>query len=112
MKAANKGAKTPAELPEGRASTKGNSQDQSTYRTQGRVSVSQAVERIRQAATRKPQEKLTALLHHITTDALRCAFYDLKKTASAGVVGIPVKWNSVSGDLEHGFRRSGTLVGA
>ena len=64
MKAANKGAKAPAELPEGRASTKGNSQDQSTYRTQGRVSVSQAVERIRQAATRKPQEKLTALLHH------------------------------------------------
>ena len=30
MKAANKGAKAPAELPEGRASTKGNSQDQST----------------------------------------------------------------------------------
>ena len=28
------------------------------------------------------------------------------------LVGIPVKWNSVSGDLEHGFRRSGTLVGA
>ena len=25
-------------------------------------------------------------------------------------LGIPVKWNSVSGDLEHGFRRSGTLV--
>ena len=88
MKAANKGAKAPAELPEGRASTKGNSQDQSTYRTQGRGSVSQAVERIRQAATRKPQEKLTALLHHITTDALRCAFYDLKKTASAGVDGM------------------------
>ena len=79
MKAANKGAKAPAELPEGRASTKGNSQDQSTYRTQGRGSVSQAVERIRQAATRKPQEKLTALLHHITTDALRCAFYDLRR---------------------------------
>ena len=28
------------------------------------------------------------------------------------LMGIPVKWNSVSGDLEHGFRRSGTLVGA
>ena len=27
-------------------------------------------------------------------------------------IPIPVKWNSVSGDLEHGFRRSGTLVGA
>ena len=92
MKAANKGAKAPAELLEGRASTKGNSQDQSTYRTQGRESVSQAVERIRQAATRKPQEKLTALLHHITTAALRCAFYDLQKTASAGVDGLV--WNT------------------
>ena len=30
----------------------------------------------------------------------------------AALVGIPVKWKSVSGDLEHGFRRSGTLVGA
>ena len=98
MKAANKGAKAPAELPEGRASTKGNSQDQSTYRTQGRGSVSQAVERIRQAVTRKPQEKLTALLHHITTDALRCAFYDLKKTASAGVDGLV--WTRYEDGLE------------
>ena len=98
MKAANKGAKAPAELPEGRASTKGNSQDQSTYRTQGRGSVSQAVERIRQAATRKPQEKLTALLHHITTDALRCAFYDLKKIASAGVDGLV--WTRYEDGLE------------
>ena len=88
LKAANKGAQTPAESPEGRASTKGNSRDQSTLRTQGRDGVSQAVERIRQAATRKPREKLTALLHHITTDALRCAFFDLKKTASAGVDGM------------------------
>ena len=98
MKAANKGAKAPAELPEGRASTKGNSQDQSTHRTQGRGSVSQTVERIRQAATRKPQEKLTALLHHITTDALRCAFYDLKKTASAGVDGLV--WTGYEDGLE------------
>ena len=27
-------------------------------------------------------------MHHITTDALRCAFYDLKRTASAGVDGL------------------------
>ena len=52
VKAANKGAQTPAESPEGRASTKGNLRDQSTHRTQGRDGVSQAVERIRQAATR------------------------------------------------------------
>ena len=92
LKAANKGVQTPAEPPEGRASTKGNPRDQSTLRTQGRDGVSQAVERVRQAATRKPQEKLTALMHHITTDALRCAFYDLKRTASAGVDGLV--WNT------------------
>ena len=98
MKAVNKGARAPAEPLEGRASTKGNPCDQSTYRTQGRDGVSQAVERIRQAATRKPQEKLTALLHHITTDALRCAFFDLEKTASAGVDG--VLWKAYADGLE------------
>ena len=60
--------------------------------------MSQAVERIRQAATRKPQEKLTALLHHITTDALRCAFFDLKKTASAGVDGMV--WSEYEAGLD------------
>ena len=40
VKAANKGAPTPAESPEGRASTKGNLRDQSTHRTQGRDGVS------------------------------------------------------------------------
>ena len=98
VKAANKGAQAPAEPPEGRASTKGNLRDQSTPRTQGRDGVSQAVERIRQAATRKPQEKLTALLHHITTDALRCAFYDLQKTASPGVDGLV--WREYEDGLE------------
>ena len=98
MKAANKGAKAPAEPLEGRASTKGNSHDQSTCRTQGRESVSQAVERIRQAATRKPREKLTALMHHVTLDALRCAFFDLKKTASAGVDGLT--WREYEDGLE------------
>ena len=98
MKAANKGAKAPAERLEGRASTKGTPQDQSTCRTQCRESVSQAVERIRQAATRNPQEKLTALLHHITTDVLLCAFFDLKKTASAGVDGLV--WSEYEDRLE------------
>ena len=49
VKAANKGARATAELPEGRASTKGNPGRQSTRRTQCRESVTQAVDRIRQA---------------------------------------------------------------
>ena len=50
--------------------------------------MSQAAERIRQAATRKPKEKLTALLHHITTEALEAAYFSLKKDAAAGVDGV------------------------
>ncbi len=98
MKAANKGAEAPAELLEGRASIKGNPQDQSTGRTQGRGTVSQAVERIRQAAKRNPKERLTALLHHITPDTLRWAYYSLKGGKAAGVDG--VTWEEYEEGLE------------
>ena len=97
-KAANKGAQAPAELTEGRTSTKGNPQDQSTGRTQGRGTVSQAVERIRQAVTRNSKERLTALLHHITPDTLRWAFYSLKSGKASGVDG--VLWEEYEEGLE------------
>ena len=54
-------------------------------RTQDRESVSQAVDRIRQFVQREPGVRLTALLHHITVDALRWAFFEMKKNAAAGV---------------------------
>src|SRR6516165_1789753 len=43
-----------AEPGERRAGTKGNADQQSTYRTQRRASVSQALERIRQVASARP----------------------------------------------------------
>ena len=95
VKSANKGTTVPAEPMEGRTATKGNPRGQSTHRTQGRDRMSQAAERIRQAATRKPKEKLTALLHHITTDVLEAAYFMLKPDATAGVDG--VKANPFSG---------------
>ena len=88
MRVANKGTSVPAEPTEGRAGTKGNPRGQCTHRTQRRARVTQAAERIRQAATRKPKEKLTALLHHITTEALDAAYFSLKKEAAAGVDGV------------------------
>ena len=88
MRAANKGTSVRAEPTEGRAGTKGNPRGQSTHRTQRRARVTHAAERIRQAATRKPKEKLTALLHHITTEALDAAYFSLKKEAAAGVDGV------------------------
>src|SRR6516165_5829773 len=49
VKPANKAEQSAAEPVEQRAETKGNANQQSACRTQSRVSVSQALERIRQA---------------------------------------------------------------
>ena len=85
VRAANKGARASAESPEERVSTKGNPERQSTRRTQCRASVPQAAARIRKAAERNPKERLTALFHHITPDALHRAFHALRRNAAAGV---------------------------
>ena len=50
--------------------------------------MSQAQARIRGAVTRNKKEKLTALLHHISVDAPRWAFLNLKKRAAPGVDGL------------------------
>src|SRR5437016_13113159 len=52
-KPTNKAVSTAAEPVERRAEAKGNASQQSTRRTQSRVSVSHALERIRQAVTKK-----------------------------------------------------------
>ena len=54
---------------------KGNANEQSTHRTQGRERVSQALERVRKAARLRKEEKFTALLHHVNVDLLREAFF-------------------------------------
>src|SRR6202022_2480181 len=63
-----------AEAVEPRAETKENAEQQSTCRTQGRESVSQALDRIRRIARTRKQEKFTALLHHISVELLEEAF--------------------------------------
>ena len=98
MKPANKGAAAPAEPTEPRAGPKGNPGSQSTRRARNRESVSQAADRIRQFVQREPRERPTALLHHVTVDALRWAFFDLKKDASAGADG--VTWGMYGEGLE------------
>src|SRR5512132_766503 len=61
-----------AEPVERRAGTKGNADQQSTYRAQDRISVEQALERIRKVARERRKERFTALLHHISTKNDRC----------------------------------------
>jgi len=87
-KPANKAASAVAELVEPRAGAKGNARQQSTRRTQCRERVTQALDRVRQAARRRKKEPLTALLHHVNTDTLQTAFYALKRKAAPGVDGM------------------------
>jgi RNA-directed DNA polymerase len=95
---ANKAALAAAELVERRAGTKGNADQQSTLRAQDRAGVSQALDRIRQAARHNKKERFTALLHHINPETLRLAFDALKKDAAPGVDG--VTWSDYEVDLE------------
>lgn len=87
VKLANKAAvsKAAAELVEPRAGTKGNTEQSHTRRTQCRGSVSQRLNRVRNAAKQRKKEKFTALLHHIDFDLLLESFLALKRTAAAGV---------------------------
>ena len=87
-KSANKGTPVPAEPVEPRTEPEGNLGGQSAHRTQRRASASPAADRIRQFVRREPRERLTALLHHVTVDALRRAFFELKRDAAAGADGM------------------------
>src|SRR6516225_4481072 len=89
---------TTAEPVEPRAETKGNADQQSTCRAQSRISVSQALERIRKVARERKKERFTALFHHISIDLLEEAFYELKEDAAPGVDRLT--WTDYEADLE------------
>jgi RNA-directed DNA polymerase len=98
VKPANKAERFAAELVEPRAGAEGNASQYSTDRAQNRATVSQALERIRQAARQRKKDKFTTLLHHISTDLLEQAFLELKEDAAAGVDGL--RWQDYAADLE------------
>jgi RNA-directed DNA polymerase len=91
VKPTNKAEQSAAEPVEPRAETEGNARQQSTCRSQSRISVSQALERIRQVAKAREKERFTALLHHVSIDLLRVAFGELKPEAAPGVDGLTCK---------------------
>jgi RNA-directed DNA polymerase len=97
-KPANEAERSAAEPAEPRAGAKGNARQQSTGRPQSRGTVSQALERIRQAARERKTERFTALLHHISPELLAEAFGDLKQDAAAGIDGLTCK--TYAADLE------------
>ncbi len=98
-KSPNKAGQPAAEGMEGSDLAKRNLDQSNTLRMQGRVSVSNRLERVRQAAQRDSRMKFTALLHHVyALDMLREAYYDLKRDAAAGVD--EETWQQYGQDLE------------
>jgi group II intron reverse transcriptase/maturase len=104
VKPTNKAEQSVAEPVEPRTETKGNADQQSTHRAQDRASVSQALERLRQAARQREKERFTSLLHHVDPAMLRTAFYAMKRDAAPGVDGMT--WETYEQDLD---RRIETL---
>jgi RNA-directed DNA polymerase len=88
MKLANEAERSVEEPGEPRAATKGNARQPHMRRTQGRASVPPGLERIRKVARERKKEKFTALLHHVDTELLEEAFFELKENAAAGVDGL------------------------
>src|ERR1700737_1889333 len=97
-KPTNKAGQPAAEWAEPRAGTKGNTGQSHTRRAQNRASVSQGLERVRQAARQRKKERFTALLHHVTVDRLRESFFALKRNAAPGVDGL--RWRDYEAGLE------------
>jgi retron-type reverse transcriptase len=60
--------------------------------------VTQALDRVRQAARLRKDEKFTALFHHFSVDLFREAFVALKRDAAPGVDGLT--WRTYEADLE------------
>jgi hypothetical protein len=74
MKLTNKIGQPEAESVERRERAEGNMEGQHMRRTQSRESVSQGLDRVREAAQQKKKERFTALLHYVTIDRLMDAF--------------------------------------
>ncbi|MEF9403796.1 group II intron reverse transcriptase/maturase (plasmid) [Ralstonia solanacearum] len=97
-KPTNKPERSGAESVEPRGGAKGNTGWSHTRRTLSRESVSQRLDRVRQAARQRTKERFTALFHLIDIDLLETAFFWLQRKAAAGVDG--VTWHDYEQNLE------------
>lgn len=95
----NAATEAAAESGEGRDPAERNAQQPDADRTPGRTKpASFGLLGVREAARKDRTLKFTALLHHVSEDCLREAFFHLKKTAAVGVDG--VTWHEYERNLE------------
>src|SRR6185369_6328925 len=97
-KPANNDGRPSAELVERRAGAEGNAGQDRTRRAQDRASVSKGLDHVRHVARQRKKERFTALLHHVTPNRLRTAFFALKRQAAPGVDGLT--WQAYEADLD------------
>lgn len=94
---------TAAERMEGSALTKGNEKQQNTPQTQGWTSVRNELRLAHQNAKEDKKKQFTALLHHIyNVEALRSAYFKIKKDAAAGID--KETWSSYGENLEQNIQ--------
>jgi hypothetical protein len=88
-----------AEGVEGRGLAKGNLRQQNMPRTQDRIGMPSARERIGEVARRDKKVRFTTLMHHVySLDTLRGAYFGLKREAVPGVDG--ETWREYGEQLE------------
>lgn len=83
---------------EGRGLAKGNANQRTTCRTQGRASVHRGLERVREVARKDREVRFNALLHHVTPELLTACYNRMNRKAAVGVDG--VTWAEYGQDLQ------------
>ena len=95
----NDATEAPAESSEERDSAKRNAEQPASPRTPSRTKrESCGLDGVREAARKDRSLRFTALLHHVSEDCLREAFFNLKKNAAVGVDG--VSWHDYEQNVE------------
>ncbi len=91
-----------AEAGEERRLAKGNTDSSARPGHWAGSGVSQGLDRVRQAARRDKEARFTALLHHVTVERLRWAYWAISPKAAPGVDG--VTWDAYGQELEGNLR--------
>jgi RNA-directed DNA polymerase len=103
VKLANNVTQVAAEPVEERRLTEGNTGQQNASRALNRDDdASSALERVRQAAQKDRNARFTTLLHHVTTDRLRSAYWAINPKAATGADG--VTWGAYGQNLEENLQ--------
>jgi len=87
---------------EGRGSAKGNAVGETRSGLGAGWGVSSDLDRVRRVARKDGKVRFTALLHHVSIDCLRAAYWALEPKAAPGVDG--VTWRDYGLDLEANLR--------